>query len=144
MYDVRQIQGTKNYGVFKNGDLYIACLEDHDADAVLHHLTEHARDVQDIGRFSRIGLDIGKLVDEKNAAYGDSFARSGQIMRILYPNGIAPEQVDDALAVVRVIDKLFRVATDRDALGESPWRDVAGYGILGAARVEAARAAAKP
>jgi len=34
------------------------------------------------------------------------------------------------LAVVRVIDKLFRVATNSGAFGESPFRDVAGYAIL--------------
>jgi hypothetical protein len=85
------------------------------------------------GLFEQIGTDIGKLVDEKNAAYGDSFAKSGDVMAILYPNGIKPDQYRDALAVVRVVDKLFRIATDRDALGETPWRDIAGYGILGAA-----------
>lgn len=31
--------------------------------------------------------------------------------------------------------RAFRAATDRDALGESPWRDIAGYGLLGAARL---------
>lgn len=88
------------------------------------------------GRYEAMGSQIGALVDQKQAAYGDSYGKSGAVMRILYPAGIAPEQMDDALAVVRVLDKLFRIATDRDALGESPWRDVAGYGILGAARVE--------
>jgi hypothetical protein len=34
------------------------------------------------------------------------------------------------------LDKLFRIATARDALGESPYRDIAGYGLLGAARAE--------
>jgi len=42
--------------------------------------------------------------------------------------------------VVRVIDKLFRIAQrgvdGKDLGGESPWRDVTGYGILGAARDE--------
>lgn len=84
--------------------------------------------------FRRIGAEIGELVATKNQAYGDSFARSGEIMRVLYPDGIRPDQYEDALGVVRVVDKLFRVATDRDALGENPWRDIAGYGILGAAR----------
>lgn len=88
-------------------------------------------------RFERIGNEVGKLVAEKNAAYGDSFARSGEIMAIFYPSGISREQMTDALGVVRVVDKLFRIATDRDALGESPWRDIAGYGVLGAARAEA-------
>ena len=33
--------------------------------------------------------------------------------------------------MVRVIDKMFRIATDKDAFGESPWRDICGYAILG-------------
>ena len=86
-----------------------------------------------------LGREVGILVDRKNRAYGNSFARSHEILRVLFPSGIRPEQYPDALAIVRIIDKLFRIATDRDALGESPYRDVAGYGLLGASRVEAAR-----
>jgi len=37
------------------------------------------------------------------------------------------------------VDKLFRIATDKDALGESTYRDIAGYGILGAFRAELAK-----
>ena len=76
------------------------------------------------------GQKIGKLVDEKNHAYGDSFRLSGNILKVLYPKGIKLEQYDDMLAVIRVIDKIFRIATDRDALGEDPWTDIAGYAIL--------------
>ncbi len=79
-------------------------------------------------------LKIAKLVNEKQAAYGDSFGKSGQIVRILYPEGIPPEKIDDALTVVRVIDKLFRIATQKDAFGESPWRDIMGYALLAVAR----------
>lgn len=82
------------------------------------------------GKYEARAQGIGKLVDRKNAAYGDSFNRSGEILAILYPEGIRPEQYKDALAVTRVLDKLFRVATHRDAFGESPWRDIAGYSIL--------------
>lgn len=84
--------------------------------------------------FEALGADIGRLVAEKQAAYGDSFGKAGAVMRILYPNGISVDAIDDALAVVRIIDKLFRIATDKDALGESPFRDISGYGMLGAAR----------
>ena len=86
--------------------------------------------------FTEIGTELGKLVAEKNAAYGDSFAKSGEFLRLLYPTGIKPEQYGDALAVVRVFDKLMRIATAKDAFGESPWRDIAGYGILGAAATQ--------
>jgi hypothetical protein len=77
--------------------------------------------------------EIGKLVAEKNAAYGSAFAEAHQILKVLFPNGIKPEQYTDALAVIRVIDKLFRIANSKDAFGESPWRDIAGYAILGVA-----------
>ena len=81
--------------------------------------------------YEKIGKQIGELVDQKNAAYGSSFAESHKILSILYPDGIKPEQYTDALAIIRVIDKLFRIATAKDAFGESPWNDIAGYAILG-------------
>ena len=86
--------------------------------------------------YEQIGQEIGKLVDEKNAAYGSSFAESHKILSVLYPNGIKPEQYTDALAIIRVIDKLFRIANKKDAFGETPWRDIAGYAILGIANDE--------
>lgn len=76
-----------------------------------------------------IAADIAATVAEKNAAYGDSVTRSADIMRVLYPDGIPVSAYKDALLIVRVLDKLSRIATDRDALGESPWRDIAGYAL---------------
>ena len=81
--------------------------------------------------YQQLGLEVGELVDKKQAAYGDSFGRAGNVLHILYPNGVQPNQYKDMLAVVRIIDKLFRIATDVDALGESPFADIAGYGLLG-------------
>ena len=86
--------------------------------------------------YEELGASIGITVAEKQKAYGDSFGKAGGVLRILYPDGIRPEQYDDALAVTRIIDKLFRIATNGDAFGESPYRDIAGYGILGMAKGE--------
>jgi len=80
--------------------------------------------------YAELGKEIGELVTEKQAAYGDAFGRAGEVLRILYPGGVSPDGYRDLLTVTRVLDKLFRIATDRDALGESPWRDVAGYALL--------------
>ena len=84
--------------------------------------------------FEALGAELGKLVNEKQASYGDSFGRSGAVLRILYPAGVKPEQYGDLLAVARVLDKLFRVATDRDAFGEDPWQDICGYSLLAVAK----------
>jgi hypothetical protein len=81
--------------------------------------------------YEEIGTAIGKLVAEKNIAYGDSFAQSCKILEILYPYGVKLEQYKDMLAIVRIIDKLFRIATNKSAFEETPYGDIAGYGILG-------------
>ena len=83
--------------------------------------------------FLRIAEEIAKLVITKNEAYGNSFGVAPEILKLLYPHGIAVEQYEDALTVVRVIDKLKRIATDRDALGENPWKDIMGYSLLSVA-----------
>ena len=80
--------------------------------------------------YTQEALNLAELVIRKQMAYGDSFGRSQEIIRVLYPNGIRPDQYLDALAVIRVIDKLFRIANKKDAFGEDPWRDIAGYGLL--------------
>lgn len=89
-----------------------------------------------MGKYEDLGTRVGKLVDEKNRAYGNSFDTSGAFLRLLWPNGCPPEQFDDLLAMARIFDKMKRIATDRDALGESPYQDVVGYGLLGLFRVE--------
>lgn len=83
--------------------------------------------------YEQVAEEIGSLVAQKNTAYGSSFAEAHRILQVLYPNGIKIEQYTDALAIIRVIDKLFRIANNKKAFGESPWQDIAGYAILGVA-----------
>jgi hypothetical protein len=84
-----------------------------------------------LSQFEKLGLKVGKVVTEKNVAYGDSFAKSGEILKTLYPNGVQPEQYIDFLCIVRIIDKLFRISNRKDAFSESPYADMAGYSLLG-------------
>ena len=84
--------------------------------------------------FEALGAQIGRLVAKKNAAYGSSFDNSGDIFKVFYPNGIRPDQYSDMLGMARVLDKMFRIAAKKRAFGESPWRDITGYGLLGSRR----------
>ena len=81
-------------------------------------------------KYEEHAASIGSLVDKKNRAYGDSFNQSYRILNVLYPSGVRLDQYKDMLAMIRVIDKLFRIATGKEALGEDPWKDIAGYAIL--------------
>lgn len=87
-------------------------------------------DLDDKTVFEKTALEVAKLVKEKQLAYGDSFGKSGEVLRLFYPNGIPVDQYTNALAITRVVDKLFRIATDKDAFGESPWKDINGYSLL--------------
>lgn len=84
----------------------------------------------DEGIHEKTAKKIGKLVDKKNKAYGDSFNRADRILKELYPNGVQPKDYRNLLALIRIIDKLFRIANDQDAFGEDPWQDIVGYGLL--------------
>ena len=90
--------------------------------------------------YESLAAEIGKLVSEKNEAYGDSFGEASKILEVLYPEGIPVSGYRDALALIRVIDKLFRLTNRKDAFGESPWRDICGYALLGVANDESQNA----
>lgn len=81
--------------------------------------------------YEELGKEIGALVDRKQREYGNSFGQAGEVLRALYPNGVKPEEYGDMLAVVRVVDKLFRIANGNQG-EENAWVDISGYGLLGA------------
>ena len=83
--------------------------------------------------YIQIATELGSLVKEKQEAYGDSFSKSELIIKLLYPDGVRSENYRDLLTITRIIDKLFRIATRKNAFGESPYRDIAGYALLGLA-----------
>ena len=82
-------------------------------------------------KFEEIGAEVGKLVSDKRLAYGDSFGRSGECLRQMFPEGIVPSQYDDLLTIARILDKLFRIANNPTAFNENPYQDIVGYGLLG-------------
>lgn len=83
--------------------------------------------------FAGTGRAIGELVEEKNTAYGSAFADSARFLELLYPSGVPLSAYTDVLLMVRIFDKMKRIATAKDAFGEDPFRDIAGYGVIGAA-----------
>ena len=83
-----------------------------------------------LNQFLFVAEQIAKTVKEKNEQYGNSFEKSGEILKILYPNGIDENQYGEMLTVTRIIDKLFRIATKYKSDHEDPWNDICGYSLL--------------
>lgn len=83
-----------------------------------------------------LGAELGAMCTEKERAYGRTVHAVTEIVGVLYPDGIRPDQYDDVLLVARIADKLCRIASrgpaGADLGGESPYDDIVGYGLLGA------------
>lgn len=80
--------------------------------------------------FQEIAVELSALLEQKNLAYGNSFAKTGQILELLFPAGVRSDQYHDMLVIVRILDKLSRIAHDPTAFQEDPWKDIAGYALL--------------
>ncbi len=81
-------------------------------------------------KFKQITTELGDLLAMKNEAYGSAFEKTTEILKLLYPKGITVEQYKDVHVIVRMLDKLSRIARDNDPMGEDPFKDIAGYAIL--------------
>lgn len=92
------------------------------------------------GKYVELATQIGQLVEQKQAAYGDSFSKSQEILKVLYPDGIKAEDLQWALTITRIVDKLFRIATNDDVFQEDPWQDICGYALLAAQHCREMRA----
>lgn len=84
--------------------------------------------------YEQLGQEIGRLVATKQKQYGDSFSTAPKILALLYPDGVPVDRYDSLLAVVRILDKLKRVATQDPTDTEDHWGDLCGYSLLMLAR----------
>jgi len=84
--------------------------------------------------FQEMAKGIADLVSEKEKAYGSAFDKAGDFLKVLYPNGIKSDQYKDMLCIVRVFDKLMRIATSYQGTEEKKidaYSDMMGYALLG-------------
>lgn len=74
--------------------------------------------------------EISSLLDNKNQQYGSAYLKVPEIMKILYPEGIPSNQYSNVLTLIRMLDKICRIAHDNGNDPEDPWMDLAGYALL--------------
>jgi hypothetical protein len=79
-------------------------------------------------KLRELGQKLGDTVYEKNIRYGSAYKSTAACMKILYPQGIKPGELQDATIIVRVLDKLARIANGHF---DDSWSDIAGYGLIG-------------
>ncbi len=93
------------------------------------------------GLYQDLGREIGKLVDQKQLAYGDSTRVCTEVLKVFlqrYKNEDSTYTIPESLLhhiflQVRIIDKQGRIFAnpDGDLMGENPYADLTGYSLLG-------------
>ena len=92
--------------------------------------TEPVFQTEYVGKWQTIADDMTSLLKAKRDSYGNNLACTPEIMKLMYPSGITHEQLDDFLILVRMVDKMFRIANGANfKLGEDAWKDLAGYAM---------------
>ncbi len=124
--------GTFTVKQLTNEDKKVYSLETDDAELTEADISLTEPDpIPARGVYEVVGQTVGKLVDEKQKAYGD-IGRVHAAMKVFYPDGVPVEKLSDALLVVRILDKINRISGgDKAAFDENPFLDIAGYGLLG-------------
>jgi hypothetical protein len=97
--------------------------------------------VEEIGKFTKIGLEIGEFTDEKNKQYGSSVDATYKMIQVLMErytydedNYLIPKSLlQHILLQVRMMDKQNRIFNNPSGEGdsESPYKDLAGYSLIG-------------
>jgi tRNA A37 threonylcarbamoyltransferase TsaD len=90
-------------------------------------------------QFKEIAKGVAQELEKKNLAYGNAFDKTTKMLLLLYPQGIPVTSYPDIHVIVRMLDKISRIAQNKDPYGESPYLDLAGYAILATANKEAAK-----
>lgn len=83
-----------------------------------------------MNHYDEIAQAIATLLATKQAQYGDSVGTAPKILALLYPDGVCVGQYGDLLTIVRILDKLKRIATANADDPEDAWLDLAGYAVL--------------
>lgn len=88
------------------------------------------------GVYETLAAEIGRMTDSKAAQYGNASVKVEAIMKVLYPEGVPVYALRNALLITRMLDKVCRIANQGpdglDKGGEDPFRDLAGYALIGA------------
>lgn len=99
-----------------------------------------------MGKFEKLGQEIGKFTDGKNQQYGSSVDATYAMMKSLmerYSNQddtytIPKALLPHILLQVRMMDKQNRIFNNPSGKGdsESPYKDLLGYSLIGVDMVE--------
>jgi hypothetical protein len=84
--------------------------------------------------FEDISLEISQTLEKKNKAYGNSFNKTTEHLKLLFPDGVVDDQYQHLMYIVRILDKIGRIANSSLLPPEEgvldAYKDIQGYTTL--------------
>ncbi len=81
-------------------------------------------------KYQAITDEIAQILEEKESYYGPVYEDIGIVLTTLLAKSKSIN-VQELLAITRIVDKLFRIANSAELDAHlDAWRDIAGYAIL--------------
>jgi hypothetical protein len=84
--------------------------------------------------FQDIALETADTLVLKDKAYGSSFNKTAEFLKLLFPDGVVDDQYSHLMYIVRVLDKIGRIANCSLLPPEEgvldAYKDINGYTTL--------------
>ncbi len=80
--------------------------------------------------FKRVSEEIVSSIQSQNSETGNCFVKTPNVLRALFPNGIPAGREAEAMALGRIIDKMFRIANNSDnTKAGNLWCELSAYAL---------------
>lgn len=84
--------------------------------------------------FRDIAVETAEILEIKNRAYGNSFNKTSEFLKLLFPDGVVDDQYCHLMYIIRVLDKIGRIANSSLLPPEEgiidAYKDINGYTTL--------------
>ena len=84
--------------------------------------------------FKDIASETAEILEIKNRAYGNSFNKTTEFLKLLFPDGVVDDQYCHLMYIIRVLDKIGRIANSSLLPPEEgvvdAYKDINGYTTL--------------
>lgn len=84
--------------------------------------------------FKDIAVETAEILEIKNRAYGNSFNKTSEFLKLLFPDGVVDDQYCHLMYIIRVLDKIGRIANSSLLPPEEgiidAYKDINGYTTL--------------
>jgi len=79
--------------------------------------------------FENVAKQIVETVKVSNKETGNCFTETTKVIKLLFPNGIPSGKEQEAAALLRIIDKMFKIVNNPGSNTLKDWQGLSAYAL---------------